>query len=151
VLEFAPAKLERVEGALGDLGKPLTSLGAAGVLAGVGLTLVEGTDRCGVAVLFDAAAVGEAEAIDVSSLRLLASAEAEPVVEIIVTDEPMARLLVERVLLPVICPETLEISQVRYQAAEPEVDAVVGESALGNETEDIFGGEDFTDGDDNLA
>jgi hypothetical protein len=108
-----------------------------------------------VSVLFAADAVGEAEEVDVSALRLLASPEAEPVVEILVTDEPMSRVLVERVLLPALSPDALACCAVRYQAAEP-ADAFLDADDFeegperideGLDDEDLFGEEDEDDGD----
>jgi hypothetical protein len=133
-LAAAPALLE---GALAELEKPLTRLAAAGVLAGLGLTLVEGEERCGVSVVLEQDSVGEYEEADFSALRLLVGPEPEPVVEILVTDEPMSRLLVERVLLPALSPEALACCAVRYQAVETAEES----------TADIFGEEEF-DGND---
>jgi hypothetical protein len=148
----APAA--RLEGVLAEVETPLSKLAAAGVLAGLSLILVDGEAHCGVSVLFAADAFGEAEEVDASALRLLASPEAEPVVEILVTDEPMSRVLVERLVLPALSPDALACCQVSYQAAEG-VDALVGEDSveadlepLGEDLEEeLFGEEDESDGD----
>jgi hypothetical protein len=140
VLDLA-ATATPLEGTLAELEKPLTHLAAAGVLAGLGLTFVEGEERCGVSVLFAADAFGEVEEVDIAALRLLVGPEPEPVVEILVTDEPMSRVLVERVVLPALSPASLACCAVSYQADEPAIEGFVEDSVA----EDLLPEEEFAD------
>jgi hypothetical protein len=97
-----------------------------------------------VSVVLEQDAVGETAEVDVSALRLLVGHEPEPVVEILVTDEPMSRLLVERVLLPALSPASLACCAVRYQAAEPAEE--LAEDILGDEEEEFDGDDDNDEG-----
>lgn len=121
LLEFPALTLQRLEAALADLEKPLLLLATAGVLAGLSLALQEGEETVGVVVRFDPDAVGEYEETDLSALRLIASAEAEPALEVLVVESALSRTLVDR-LLPQLSAETLACCQVRWQGHEPEAD-----------------------------
>jgi hypothetical protein len=121
VLGTPQATFQRVEAAVAELEKTLLLLAAAGVLAGLSLALQEGEETVRVVVRFDPDAVDEYEETDLSAVRLIASAEAEPALEVLVVESALSRTLVNR-LLPQLSAETLACCQVRWQGREPEAD-----------------------------
>jgi hypothetical protein len=144
MLDLAAATA-RLETALTDLEKPLGTLASAGVLLGVGLTFRDGEAVCGAEVFLEHDGVGEVEEADFSALRLLVGPEATASLEIICEGCPLARMLVETALLPVLSAETLACSHVRWQGREAEEDVPAGDS--GEDRNDMEGGFDESDDD----
>jgi hypothetical protein len=114
-LEVARPERERIKAALESLRKPLSALAAAGVLSGVTLTLQDAAGTVRMDVVFDAFDVGDGEDVDLSRLKLLASPQGEGRLEVMCSDEPLGRRLVETVLLPSLSEEALTCCQVRWQ------------------------------------
>jgi hypothetical protein len=92
--------LTELENRLWEMNEPLRLLAAAGELAGLSFSMQDQTGIYGVRVLFDSYGVEDYEEVDLSGLRLLASAEACGHLHIVCLDSDFVQGLVGTDWLP---------------------------------------------------